>query len=348
MRVALVGARGHGARHVENLVRLGRTGQVTFIGVCDVAAVDVPVPVYPTLEALLAEQHPEIVLVSSPPHTHRDLVLGAFEAGCDVLVEKPALLNRADFAEVSAVAAEQGLVCQVGFQSQGKGAFRKLCELIGSGALGDIHGIGVVGRWVRSDAYYHRAEWAGTQGPDGTLVNPFAHGVQNALLLAGIEDRDDLGIELELFRCRAWNTADDTSCVRITADGAPQIVAATTVCAQESQPPYVLVHGSLGRAVYWYDEDRLEVNDHVMHVPPPVDLLVNLIEHRERGVPLLSPLASTRAFTAVVQAVGRAKVPLVEARRDGDRVVLDGIDDIVVRAAEKLATFAELGAPWTR
>ncbi|WP_186763386.1 Gfo/Idh/MocA family protein [Lentzea tibetensis] len=348
MKVALVGARGHGANHVENLVRLGRTGKVTFIGVVDVAEVDVPVPVYPTLDDLLAEQHPEIVVVSSPPHTHRELVLGAFEAGCDVLVEKPALLSIADFAEVSALAAEKGLVCQVGFQSQGKGSFRRLCELVGSGALGDIRGIGAVGRWVRVDAYYERAEWAGQRGPDGTLVNPYAHAVQNALLLAGIEDRDDLDIELELFRCRSANTADDTSCLRVTAEGAPPIVVATTLCADVPHPPYVLVHGSLGRAVFWYDDDRLEVNDHEMHLATPVDLLENLIEHRQSGEPLLSPLASTRAFTAVVEVVGKAQVPFVEARRDGERVVLDGVDDIVVRAAEKLATFAELGARWTR
>src|SRR5690349_5704268 len=86
MRVALVGARGHGARHVENLLRLGHDGTATFVGVVEVADVDVPVPSYPDLPSLAAELHPEIVVISSPPSTHRDLVLSAFALGCDVLV----------------------------------------------------------------------------------------------------------------------------------------------------------------------------------------------------------------------------------------------------------------------
>ncbi|MFI6102014.1 Gfo/Idh/MocA family protein [Lentzea sp. NPDC051213] len=348
MRVALVGARGHGARHVENLLRLGHDGVATFVGVCDVADVDVPVPSYPDLPSLAAELHPEIVVISSPPSTHRDLVLSAFALGCDVLVEKPALLTVADFDEIAAAAAARGLVCQVGFQTQGTGSYRRLCTLIGSGALGDISGIGAAGRWVRSDSYYSRASWAGRHGEDGTLVNPFAHALQNALLLADVEERTDINVEMELFRCRDTITADDTACVRITADGAPPVVVAATLCAQTSLPPVVLVHGSLGQAVWWYDDDRLTVNDHKMAVAPPVDLLENLIRHRQTGEPLVSPLAAARAFTSVVESCAKADVPLLPARRDGDRVVLDGIDEVVVRAAEKIATFGELGCGFGR
>lgn len=348
MRVALVGARGHGARHVENLLRLGHDGVATFVGVVDVADVDVPVPSYPDLPSLAAELHPEVVVISSPPSTHRELVLGALDLGCDVLVEKPALLSTADFEEISAAAEKRGLVCQVGFQSQGKGSYRRLCSLIGSGALGDISGIGAAGRWVRTDAYYSRAGWAGRQGEDGTLVNPFAHALQNALLLADVEERPDIGVELELFRCRDTISADDTACVRVTADGAPPVVVATTLCATTSLPPVVLVHGSLGQAVWWYDDDRLKVNDHTMAVPASVDLLENLIRHRQTGEPLVAPLAAARAFTSVVEQCGKADVPLLPARRVGDRVVLDGVDEVVVRAAEKVATFSELGCGFGR
>jgi predicted dehydrogenase len=348
MRVALVGARGHGARHVENLLRLGHDGVATFVGVVDVADVDVPVPSYPDLPSLAAELHPEIVVISSPPSTHRELALSAFELGCDVFLEKPALLSVADYDEIAADASKRGLVCQVGFQSQGTGSYRRLCSLIGSGALGDISGIGAAGRWVRTDSYYERATWAGRQGEDGTLVNPFAHALQNALLLADVEERSDIAVELELFRCRDTITADDTACVRVTADGVPPVVVATTLCASTSLPPVVLVHGSLGQAVWWYDDDRLTVNEHKMAVPPSVDLLENLIRHRQTGEPLVAPLAAARAFTSVVEQCGKADVPLLPARRTGDRVILDGIDEVVVRAAEKIATFDELGCGFGR
>ncbi|MFD5830351.1 Gfo/Idh/MocA family protein [Lentzea sp. NPDC060358] len=348
MRVALVGARGHGARHVENLLRLGHDGTATFVGVVDVAEVDVPVPSYPDLASLAAELHPEVVVISSPPGTHREAALRAFELGCDVLVEKPAALTAAEFDEIRAAAAERGLVCQVGFQTQGRGSYRRLCSLIGSGALGDISGIGAAGRWVRTDSYYERADWAGRQGEDGTLVNPFAHALQNALLLADVEERSDIAVELELFRCRDTITADDTACVRVTSEGAPPVVVAATLCAATSLPPVVLVHGSLGQAVWWYDDDKLTVNDHRMAVPPSVDLLENLVRHRLTGEPLVAPLAAARAFTTVVEQCGKADVPLLPARRVGERVVLDGVDEVVVRAAEKIATFDELGCGFGR
>jgi predicted dehydrogenase len=348
MRVALVGARGHGARHVENLVRLGHDGLATFVGVVDVVDVDAPVPSYPDLPSLAAELHPEVVVISSPPATHRDLVLSAFELGCDVLVEKPAVLSTTDFDDICAEALKRGLVGQVGFQTQGTGSYRRLCSLIGSGALGDITGIGAAGRWTRTDAYYERSDWAGRQGEDGTLVNPFAHALQNALLLADVEERADITVELELYRCRDTISADDTACVRVTADGAPPVVVATTLCATTSLPPVVLVHGTLGQAVWWYDDDRLTVNDHRMAVAPPVDLLENLIRHRQSGEPLVAPLAAARAFTSIAEQCGKADVPLLPARRVGERVVLDGIDEIVVRAAEKLATFTELGCGFGR
>lgn len=49
-----------------------------------------------------------------------------------------------------------------------------------------------------------------------------------------------------------------------------------------------------------------------------------------------------------MEQCGKADVPLLPARRVGDRVVLDGIDEVVVRAAEKVATFAELGCRFGR
>jgi hypothetical protein len=71
-------------------------------------------------------------------------------------------------------------------------------------------------------------------------------------------------------------------------------------------------------------------------------------------VPLLVPLAATRAFMQVVEAVRLApepfEVPPEYRRADTSgahpRRVVPGIDAAVERAAEELALFSELDLPW--
>ncbi|NEE53607.1 gfo/Idh/MocA family oxidoreductase, partial [Streptomyces sp. SID8455] len=77
------------------------------------------------------------------------------------------------------------------------------------------------------------------------------------------------------------------------------------------------------------------------------DLLENLVDHLERGTPLLAPPASTGAFMRVVEAVRTAPEPAPlpagawETRYDGPgggaRRVVPGIDALVASGAESLA-----------
>jgi hypothetical protein len=87
------------------------------------------------------------------------------------------------------------------------------------------------------------------------------------------------------------------------------------------------------------------------------DLLQNLVTHlREPEVPLLVPLATTRAFMQVVEAVRSAPEPveLRAAHRALDRSgphprhVVPGVADAVVRAADELALLSELNLPWAQ
>jgi hypothetical protein len=85
------------------------------------------------------------------------------------------------------------------------------------------------------------------------------------------------------------------------------------------------------------------------------DLLENLVAHvRGPDVPLLVPLAATRPFMRVVEAVRLAPEPaeIPAGRRRTDtsgpypRVVVPGVDAAVVRAAGDLALLSELDLLW--
>ncbi|WP_219415055.1 Gfo/Idh/MocA family protein [Pseudonocardia nigra] len=370
--VVLAGASGHGRWHLRNLDRLrGTDARVRLAGVCDVRPLDAEqralagdVPVGDGLGDLLADLRPDVTIVCTPIHTHADLALAAAAAGSHVLLEKPPTPTLAEFDRLAAGVAASSRACQVGFQSLGSHAIPRIRALIADGAVGEVLGIGGAGAWTRDEAYYTRAPWAGRRVldgvpvVDGALTNPFAHAVATALALDG--DPGDGGLRdvaVELYRANPID-GDDTSCVRLTTARGTPVTVAVTLCAERSEEPYLLVHGSRGRITLHYKSGRVRLESGGRartEEHPATDLLENLVAHvRDPGVPLLAPLAATRSFTEVVEAVRLAPdpVPIPDEHRSVDaagpvpRHVVPGVDAAVARSAVELALFSELGLPW--
>ncbi|WP_020388054.1 Gfo/Idh/MocA family protein [Kribbella catacumbae] len=370
-RVAVVGVHGHGASHVRAAVRLTIAGRCQLVAVADPrppAPDQLPttwthpeVAVYSDLPALLAAEAVDVVVICTPIHTHVPLAELVLRAGADVLLEKPPTPSMAEFEQLTAVVAETGRSCQIGFQAHGSGAVLALASIVADGTLGEIRGIGATGSWVRTQSYWQRAKWAGRRMLDGVAVvdgavtNPFAHSVAAALLVDGSGRANQVeSVETELFHANPIE-ADDTSTVRIRTTRGTTILAAFTLCAAETSPPRVTVYGSAGRAVLSYTTDELELTtaDGTTSTQYGRDeLLDNLLDHRLDGVPLLAPLDSTGAFTRVLDAIRSAPVPqAIEADWVGEgderHPVVPGVEKWIERAAEEQLLFGELGAPWT-
>ncbi|MDX6260709.1 MAG: hypothetical protein QOH84_2397 [Kribbellaceae bacterium] len=297
-------------------------------------------------------------MLSTPIHTHAPLAALALRAGADVLLEKPPVASMAEFERLLQVVEETGRSCQVGFQSHGSGAARALAEMVAEGTLGELRGIGATGTWVRKQAYWQRAKWAGRRTldgvpvVDGAVTNPFAHGVAAALLLDGSGRAEQVAeVETELFHANEIE-ADDTSTVRIRTSRGTSIVAAFTLCAAQDEPPKVTVYGSKGQAVLRYTTDELEVGTTTTQYGRD-DLLENLLDHRLEGVPLIAPLEQTGAFMRVLDAVRSAPSPReIPASWEGDgeerHPVVPGIEKWIEQAAERQQLFSELGVPWAQ
>jgi predicted dehydrogenase len=358
-RVAVVGVHGHGASHVRQATRLAAAGRCEFVAVADPkpleAALD-GVAGYPDLADLLAAHDVDVVVICTPIHTHVPLAELALRAGADVLLEKPPAPSLAEFEQLSAVVAETGRSCQVGFQSHGSGAVLGLAAMVAEGTLGEIRGIGATGSWVRTQAYWQRAPWAGRRMldgvpvVDGAVTNPFAHSVAAALLVDGSARADQVEkVETELFHANPIE-ADDTSTVRIRTTRGTTIVAAFTLCAAETSPPLVTVYGSEGHAVLRYTTDELVIGSKTTQYGRD-ELLENLLDHRLDGVPLLAPLEATGGFTRVLDAVRAAPPPREipagwEGSGDGRHPVVPGVEKWIEQAAERQLLFSELGVPW--
>ena len=370
--VVLVGMHGHGRWHLRNLERLRLAGSpVRLAGVCDTRppAGDErrlvgDVPVAARLEDLLESVRPQVTIVCTPIHTHANLSLAAAAGGSHVLLEKPPTATFAGFERLLDGMGAAGRECQVAFQSLGSEAVPYIRGLLAAGAIGDVVGIGAAGAWQRDSSYYARARWAGRRSldgvavVDGALTNPFAHATATALALADGSAAEPLrDVHVELFRANPIES-DDTSCLRLVTAQGTTITVAVTLCAEQHAEPYLVVHGTRGRIFLEYRTGRVRLEADGLEETTEhgaTDLLENLVAHLgDPGVPLLVPLAATRSFMQVVEAVRLAPEPLeippeyrsIDTSGPHPRFVVPGIDQAVERSVEEMATFSALGLPW--
>lgn len=365
--MALVGAHGFGSIHLERMLQAHRSGQGRLVGVADrrVVDADLPAPQFQSLTDLLDACSPEVVVISTPIHTHLELARLALTGGADVLVEKPPVTSIADYELLADTARATGRQVQVAFQTLGSTGPALVRSIMASGAIGTVTGIGTVGLWQRTLGYWRRSPWAGRRSLDGTpvldgvIANPLAHAVSTSLAVAGCVAPADLdGIELDLYHA-APIEVDDTSSLVLTSIDGMKLGLALTLAAPAQLPPWISVFGDAGRIDYFYEEDRIVVlpegSRPVAYHAMRTNLLDNLLNHRAEGTGLLSPLSRSGAFVAVLDAVRRWRLPSaiaqphVEWRGIGGQrhPVVGGIERWARRAAEQQATFSELGAPWT-
>jgi 5-dehydro-2-deoxygluconokinase len=141
IRVALIGAGRMGQVHLAALQSSetievagvvephGPTrGQLTAAGV----------PVYESVDDLLADGPPEGVLIAAPSDQHPALVSTFAAAGIPMLCEKPLGVRLQDTVSAAGTAEEAGVLLQVGYWRRFVPGLRELRERILGGELGEI------------------------------------------------------------------------------------------------------------------------------------------------------------------------------------------------------------------
>lgn len=91
-----------------------------------------------TLEEVLADPAIDAISFATPAETHFELALRALESGKHVYVEKPVALAPQDAEKLIEVAARHDRRLMVGHLLQYHPIFRKMRELVRSGAIGDL------------------------------------------------------------------------------------------------------------------------------------------------------------------------------------------------------------------
>jgi len=324
------------------------------------------VAVFPSLREMLGEMRQDLDLVCLPIGIplHRTMAISALEAGCNVLVEKPAAGCIQDFNAMVMAENASSCFCAVGFQHAYNPDYLRLKDFIVSGKLGKIKRVRTFGSWPRNSDYYKRNNWAGKLSVEDTWIldsphnNAFSHSVNIALFLGSNEVRGVLNptfVRAELYRANPISSPD-TAVFRVDTEEETELFFSFTHCGDRKFDPEHVFEGELGRAKLSYSgEVSIELQNgfsekwDVSAIEPQV--LQNVVSHIVGTSRLCVPLEKTRA--QVLCASGSFEsTEVVALPKSGIRqnihgeFVFDGMTEIVVQAYHESALFSELGVEW--
>ena len=141
-KVALVGLGKMGLSHLSLIRPLP---SVEVVGVCDSTGyvLDVlgkytGVPTFTDYSEMLRRAEPDAVIVATPTHLHGPMVRQALERDIHVFCEKPLVLDPVEGDDLVRLAAERGLVTQVGYHNRHVGTFAEVRRLLDLGAIGPV------------------------------------------------------------------------------------------------------------------------------------------------------------------------------------------------------------------
>lgn len=198
MRVAMLGSGGMARSHLRQMLALRDAIEVVAVSDPSQAAYEEtvktfelagvqPAPYVPDLETLIDSYAGQLdaALVCTPHAQHHAQATALLEAGVDVLLEKPMVLNVPEALDLIATRDRTGRLLVIAFQGSLSPAIRMAANMISSGELGTLLSIaGTVWQdWGELSAGTWRADPALSGG--GFLFDTGAHMLNTIAHLAG-------------------------------------------------------------------------------------------------------------------------------------------------------------------
>jgi len=143
------------------------------------------VEAFASLEAALASDTVDGLLVATPHSTHRPIIEAAAAAGKHVFVEKPLALTVEDGRRAVEAAAAAGIVLQVGHHRRKEAPLRRMKQMVDAGDLGEIHVL--EGNFSVPKNLQSPKGWRNdpSECPAGSMTGLGVHIVDNFQYLAG-------------------------------------------------------------------------------------------------------------------------------------------------------------------
>lgn len=162
--LAVIGYGGMGGWHADKIQKIKGA---ELIGVYDILdercelSKKRGVHAFCSREELLGDSRVDLVTVATPNDVHKEIVIAAFEAGKNVICEKPAALDSADLEEMIAAANKAGKLFTVHQNRRWDEDYLSAKKIMEDNMLGKVYNIesrvqgdrGVPGDWRNQKAY---------------------------------------------------------------------------------------------------------------------------------------------------------------------------------------------------
>ena len=183
LRFGIIGAGFMGRTHLEALQRLPNVAVVAVTGGkrAPGLAERYGIEHIEVKEQLLRRPDMDAIVIATPHHLHVDEALDAIAHGKHVLVEKPLATSADDCSRMIAAAAKAGVTLAVGYQQRFRVNNQKACELIRSGAIGQVQAFQVnmpmYAGTIKSGGFGGDWSWWNDPANIGHLLNSSPHAI---------------------------------------------------------------------------------------------------------------------------------------------------------------------------
>lgn len=288
---------------------------------------------YTDYRAMLTREQPDLVVICTPPASHKELIIASLEAGAWVNCEKPLCASLAELDALQAAEAHTGRFVSTVLQWRSGAMAQHLKAQIASGALGQFLLGTCLTLWYR-DAAYHQVAWRGTWRSEtgGTVATHGTHLIDLFLWLVADVWQEvtariatlDRDIEVE-------NVAVAT--VAFNNGALANIVSSAVSPRQESYLRLDFQKATAEvRALYQYDNTHWQLTPtdgapddpaviaartpNAAHGGNHVSQLLQLLEHMQRGERPPISLEETRRVMAFTAALYKAAITRQPVQRD--------------------------------
>jgi inositol 2-dehydrogenase len=179
---------------------------------------------YGSADDLIGDRNVDAIVIVSPTHTHRDVVVAAAEARKPTFCEKPPALSLAECAAMSAAIDQSGTFFQMGFMRRFDPGYAAAKAKIDQGAIGRP----VVFKATSRDPFRPSLEYANPASSGGIMVDMGIHDFDLARWFMGdVDTVSAVGAVLAYPEMASIGDIDNAIATLVFADGRLGVVDLT-------------------------------------------------------------------------------------------------------------------------
>lgn len=198
LKIGIIGIGNMGYTHAKNIYE-GKISRLKLVAVCDIDKSKLEkakenfkdVLTFENAGELLSSNTIDAVVIATPHYFHAEIAIKAFNAGLNVLTEKPAGVRASDVLKMNDAAEKSGKVFGIMWNQRTNPLFQKAKEIVENGTLGSMKRmVWIITNWYRTQSYYDSATWRATWSGEGggVLLNQAPHNLDLWQWIFGMPD----------------------------------------------------------------------------------------------------------------------------------------------------------------